>query len=79
MLTGTKFGPKSIPLLAQIHKKGTLCGTIGVKKWFIGTIIGVYHQKFGQLSAFFYILHSSWHNQCKNQTLAHIWCSKPYP
>ena len=26
-LTGTKFGPKSIPLLALIHKNGTLCGT----------------------------------------------------
>ena len=26
ILTGTKFGPESIPLLAQIYKKSTLCG-----------------------------------------------------
>ena len=39
-LTGTKFGPKTIPLLAQIHKKGTLCGTAIVEKWLNGTIVG---------------------------------------
>ncbi len=40
--------PELHKIWAQIHtftgkkssKKGTLCGTIGVQKWFIGTIIG---------------------------------------
>ncbi len=69
-LTATKFWPKYIHLLAQIHKKGTLCGTTVVEKWFIGTIAGAQRRKFGQLCAIFDILHSPWHNHWKNHTLS---------
>ena len=73
-LTGTKVGPKAIPLLVQIHKKGypeycEYCGTTIVKKWLIGIIVGAYHRKFGQFCAIFHILRSPWHNHWKNHNL----------
>ncbi len=69
-LTGTTFWPKSIPLLAQIHKKGTICGTTIVEKWLIATTVGAQRQKFGQFCVIFYISHSPWHNIWKNHTLS---------
>ena len=65
ILTGTRFGPKSIPLLARLHKKGTLYGTTVVC-----IIVGAYRRKFGQFSEIFDILHSPWHNHWKNHTLS---------
>ncbi len=35
-----RFGPESIPLLAQIHKKDTLCGTTIAEKWSFCTVVG---------------------------------------
>ncbi len=47
--TGTKFGPKSIPLLAQIHKKATLCVKTDIQKWYTAMNYGAQRQKCGNL------------------------------
>ncbi len=61
-LVAQDLGPNPYPYWHISTKKGTLCGTIGVQKWFAGIL--------ANLVQFFYVLHSSWHNQCKNNTLS---------
>ncbi len=65
-LVAQDLGPNPYPYWHISTKKGTLCGTIGVQKWFVCTIIG----HFGAIFDIPCILHSSWHNQCKNHTLS---------
>ena len=79
-LTDTKFGPKSIPLLAKIHKKCTLCGTTIVKKWLIGTNVDRSAKNPANFAQF--LTFCTLHSTTTGKTipfLAHIWCSEPYP
>ena len=60
-LSGTKFGLKSILLLAQIHKKK-------VPK--CGLLVQFFAENPANLVHFFYILHSPWHKNWRNHTLS---------
>ncbi len=69
-LLAQSLGPNPYPYQHKSTKKGTLCGTTIVENWLISTDVGAQRRKFGQFCAILDILHSPWHNYCKNHTLS---------